>query len=88
MSDLVGNPEDWFSHNEAHIVFVAASSLGPGAQTPTPADSYQPQQPGVTGYAPGDETCTARQCHQYGIMAGRWRLALTWKIKLCIMKVL
>ena len=21
MSDLVGNPEDWFSHNEAHIPF-------------------------------------------------------------------
>ena len=20
MSDLVGNPEDWFSHNEAHII--------------------------------------------------------------------
>ena len=22
MSDLVGNPEDWFSHNEAHLVFA------------------------------------------------------------------
>ena len=21
MSDLVGNPEDWFSHNEAHMTF-------------------------------------------------------------------
>ena len=21
MSDLVGNPEDWFSHNEAHLIF-------------------------------------------------------------------
>ena len=23
MSDLVGNPEDWFSHSEAHIAFNA-----------------------------------------------------------------
>ena len=25
MWDLVGNPEDWFSHNEAHIVPVTCA---------------------------------------------------------------
>ena len=26
MSDLVENPEDWFSHNEAHLSLVARNS--------------------------------------------------------------
>ena len=28
MSDLVGNPEDWFSHNEAHISSLICSFIG------------------------------------------------------------
>ena len=31
MSDLVGNPEDMFSHNEAHII-MAAHTKGEGRQ--------------------------------------------------------
>ena len=27
MSDLVGNPEDRFSHNEAHLLFVVLGEL-------------------------------------------------------------
>ena len=27
MSDLVGNPKDWFSHNMAHINFVGLETL-------------------------------------------------------------
>ena len=26
MSDLVGNPEDWFSHNEAHMMLNRLSN--------------------------------------------------------------
>ena len=28
MSDLVGNPEDRFSHNEAHILYTHGKKLG------------------------------------------------------------
>ena len=52
------------------VVFVAASSPWPGTQAPTPADGYQPEQPGVPGHAPRDQAGTARQCHQYGTLAG------------------
>ena len=27
MSDLVGNPEDWFSHNEAHLLSVSLDCI-------------------------------------------------------------
>ena len=32
MSDLVGNPEDRFSHNEAHITFLVSKSASVPAQ--------------------------------------------------------
>ena len=31
MSDLVGNPEDLFSHNKAHILLVSQTKTGVGA---------------------------------------------------------
>ena len=32
MSDQVGNPEDRFSHNEAHIIFVKVADWTPSGQ--------------------------------------------------------
>ena len=45
MSDQVKNPEDWFSHNEAHI-FQTVESCEEAKMEPTVSEQPQTEQPG------------------------------------------
>ena len=57
MSDLVGNPEDRFSHNEAQILFLVSvdSFLLELQKKEGPAFAYEPrcEKTGLRGFRPG-----------------------------------
>ena len=49
MSDLVGNPEDRFSHNEAHLSIMQRLSLVPETQCQSSLSELLTDEENITG---------------------------------------